>query len=166
MDCYFSYWWDSNLYLPDTSWMLLVSWRLSCRITWNPKFFKASFARITILLRGSFHYFACFSFPSYKRKKRNYFITSKRFNEMLSYYSWLQIQLYDSLFVSFFECFSRNTAKDPFESVESKYSLSGITVCYKETQNDKCLRIYMIRTPRNSYKWLSCSCWMRLLRPP
>lgn len=49
--------------------------------------------------------------------------------------------------------FPRNTAKDPFESVESKYSLSGITVCYKETQNDKCLsRIYMIRTPRNSYK--------------
>ena len=76
---------------------------------------------------------------------------------MISYDSWLQIQLYDLLFVCFFECFSRNTAKDPFESVESKYSLSGIIVCYKETQNDKCLRINMIRTPRNSYKWLSCS---------
>ena len=110
VDCFFSYWWDSNLYLPDTSWMLLVSWRLGCRITWNPKFFQASFARITVLLRGSFHYFACLSFPSYKRKKRNYFITSKRFNEMLSYYSWL----YDSLFVSFFECFFQKYCKGSF----------------------------------------------------
>ena len=60
---------------------------------------------------------------------------------MTSYDSWLQIQLYDLLFVCFFECFSRNTAKDPFESVESKHSLSGITVCYKETQNDKFLEL-------------------------
>lgn len=46
VDCYFSYWWDSKLYLPDTSWMLLVSWRLGCRITWNPKFFQVSFQQL------------------------------------------------------------------------------------------------------------------------
>ena len=46
MDCYFSYWWDSKLYLPDTSWVLLVSWRLGCQITWNPKFFQVSFQQL------------------------------------------------------------------------------------------------------------------------
>ena len=91
-----------------------------------------------------------FVIPKLQKKKNG--IISLQVRDLMRCYHITRDYMTHCLFLSL-NVFSRNTAKDPFESVESKYSLSGITACYKQTQNDKCLsRIYMIRTPRNSYK--------------
>lgn len=131
-------------YLPDTSWMLLVSWRLSCRITWNPKFFQVSFQQLQELQSTCRDHFITLHVCHSQVTKEKNGIISLQVRDIIRWYHMTRDSRSNCmtycLFVSL-NVFSRNTAKDPFESVESKHSLSGITVCYKETQNDKFLEL-------------------------